>query len=218
MATLVLRQRLSKGGTEEVRKRLPGLAAVIAAALIMGAAQVSPVVGGSCIADPRGCESSSNINSGAHDGGGNGYINGEDAHNLYNATHPSPDSDIGLTLLGDADGANFNTVGIGSFSGAWTMNGVGSLLGFDVTLSAANTDFQFRPNEFNSPMSTGTWNTFDLPVGGDSDAPSQLLFGSDVGIAGSPGGAPEPTTWAMLIVGLIGLGTALRRRRRTSAA
>lgn len=43
-------------------------------------------------------------------------------------------------------------------------------------------------------------------------------FSADEATGGGGGGVPEPATWAMMLVGLAGLGAALRRRARTTAA
>jgi hypothetical protein len=40
----------------------------------------------------------------------------------------------------------------------------------------------------------------------------------NVGATLIPGGIPEPATWALMIVGMGGVGAALRTRRRQSLA
>jgi hypothetical protein len=56
--------------------------------------------------------------------------------------------------------------------------------------------------------------TFGTPL---SD-PGLYSFNFSNGIGNAPGGIPEPATWAMLLLGLFSLGTALRRSRRTAFA
>jgi hypothetical protein len=56
----------------------------------------------------------------------------------------------------------------------------------------------------------GGWN--DVPC---SSGYGYLIEWSKVDV---PGGVPEPTTWAMLITGLGGVGAVVRRRRRLMAA
>jgi hypothetical protein len=72
---------------------------------------------------------------------------------------------------------------------------------------------------------TGTdTDTTDIsPVGWTDQPPEVVIVGSPGGGPGggipggpgvSPGGVPEPSIWAMMIVGLFGAGAALRARRR----
>jgi hypothetical protein len=75
--------------------------------------------------------------------------------------------------------------------------------------------------------------TMSLAAAGASDPFSRLLPGAQATVAqpapgdppgstspggppptGSPAGVPEPTTWLLMILGLFGLGAALRRRPR----
>ncbi|MBV9509621.1 MAG: PEP-CTERM sorting domain-containing protein, partial [Caulobacteraceae bacterium] len=61
------------------------------------------------------------------------------------------------------------------------------------------------------------------PSGGVT-GPAVTLFGSNgkIGCTGtschiSSGGAPEPSTWAMLTLGVFGIGAALKQRKKSSA-
>jgi hypothetical protein len=200
-----------------MRKAILGFAAVVAigAAGVAGAAQASTVVSANClnVTDTHGCLFSGNINSSPHDGGGNGYKDAEDAYNLFNNTHPLANPDITLTLLGDTDDAGFGA--IGTFTGAGTTSGTWSLPGLNVGFVAVKAGPQFVLYELGSAASSGSWNTFDLLVGnGNHPAISHLeFFGPDVVINPTGGGAPEPATWAMLLLGFFGLGSLIRFRR-----
>jgi hypothetical protein len=197
-----------------MRKARLGFAVVVAisAAGLTGAAQASTVVSANClnVTDTHGCLFDGNINSRPHDGGGNGYLDAEDAYNLFNNTHPSANPDITLTLLGDTGAAGFGNFGIiGTTSGTW------SLPGLSVGFIAVKAGSQFVLYELGSPASSGTWNTFDLLVGnGNHPAISHLdFFAPQATTKGGGGGAPEPATWAMLLLGFFGLGSLIRFRR-----
>jgi hypothetical protein len=64
------------------------------------------------------------------------------------------------------------------------------------------------------PDTVGPPKTHDF--GGGGDPPGDF---TPPGLAdlGAPSAAPEPATWAMLLVGFIGLGSALRAQRRRAA-
>jgi PEP-CTERM motif len=55
--------------------------------------------------------------------------------------------------------------------------------------------------------------------GTDATANSGALFETTSGNTINPtvGGVPEPSTWAMMIIGFAGVGLAYRRRPRTSS-
>jgi hypothetical protein len=70
---------------------------------------------------------------------------------------------------------------------------------------------------FTAAGATGTL-TFAAPVlAGDNNTGIDDITLNAVGAA-APGGVPEPSAWALMLVGFGGLGAALRRRRQTLAA
>jgi hypothetical protein len=65
--------------------------------------------------------------------------------------------------------------------------------------------------------------TFQVSLAGVTDPQvSKVVFefgtGPDNTLPGLPSDAPEPATWAMMLVGFFGMGAALRARRRTVVA
>ncbi len=82
-------------------------------------------------------------------------------------------------------------------------------------------DLPFDP-PFDPPFGprppTASLPTFDVDPGDgppDTDDPGSHDLGDPV--LTPTGGVPEPATWAMMILGLGGVGATLRRRRRMTA-
>jgi subtilisin-like proprotein convertase family protein len=79
----------------------------------------------------------------------------------------------------------------------------------------------FRPlnalSAFDGLSSAGDWT---LRIFDDANADAGALTGWKLSLAGAPtpGGVPEPATWAMMLMGFGGLGAVLRRRRAALAA
>jgi hypothetical protein len=90
--------------------------------------------------------------------------------------------------------------------------------GYDVTLSGSNL---FQPaTAFGGDQSIGRRVNYDF----GSQVVNQVVFRSsgnsfefDDLAAKTAGGVPEPATWAFLIMGLGGVGAAMRRQRRSPA-
>jgi hypothetical protein len=80
-----------------------------------------------------------------------------------------------------------------------------------------------------TPSTTATTDTDTIdiiPVAWTAQPPEVVIVGSPGGAPGggspggpgvSPGGVPEPSVWAMMVMGLLGAGAALRARRRRAA-
>jgi hypothetical protein len=89
-------------------------------------------------------------------------------------------------------------------SGDWTL-----LAGGDVSFLAVDGGNKFDLYELDTPASSGTWNTYDIPMGNSGLTNPQLfrlvLFSSAV---------PEPATWAMFLMGFGLIGASLRVMRR----
>ena len=71
-----------------------------------------------------------------------------------------------------------------------------------------------------SPGAIGTWEILeadgsasDFIITSNTAAGADLKFFSDPSLP-----VPEPATWAMMLVGLFGLGAAMRSRRQLAAA
>ena len=189
-------------------------AAVAAAAFAFAApALASTVVDGKCVsvADEAGCLFDGNINPNPDPTNVNGYKNAENAYNAYNNSHPSAAPDITLNFLGDTDDASFGALG-GTFTGAGTTSGTWSLPGYLVNFVAVKAGPKFVLYQLATPADSGNWDTFDILVGrGNHPALSHLVF------FGTPGGVPEPATWAMMIAGFGLTGAAMRRRKLATA-
>ncbi|MBL8772962.1 MAG: PEP-CTERM sorting domain-containing protein [Phenylobacterium sp.] len=89
----------------------------------------------------------------------------------------------------------------------------------------------FDPDFYGSPSSYGAIPTPQLSFTGSSirilfsafgGSPSQFTYDGDGGQAvfryNATGGVPEPTTWALMILGFGAAGSALRSRRKLAAA
>jgi hypothetical protein len=89
---------------------------------------------------------------------------------------------------------------------------------------AANESFTFQGNQYDFLLSGGTWSIFSAPGGNPAGGP--LVNGYiNIGNAGLTNqvpfttvvaGVPEPSTWAMMILGFAGIGAMTYRRRRTA--
>jgi len=132
----------------------------------------------------------------------NGNINGVgtalETQNAYNAVR---DPDIVLNYLGKSDDP-FGTV-TGTPSGIW------SLPGYMVNYIAVKSGPAFMLYAV-TPGSTGTYTTAGLQNGENSDLPglSHLAF------FGTISAVPEPSSWAMMIVGVGLVGGTMRRRQK----
>lgn len=181
--------------------KIMGLGAAIAT-LAASPAAASTIVAANCIsvADAAGCLFQGNINGNPN--GANGYLT---AQNQYNALR---DPDITLNFLAASDAANFGDFGSltggGSTSGTWTLNG------YNIEYIAVKAGTHFALYQVGG--STGSWDTFDLP--GIPNGPNQgkpqnlshILFFGSVAV-------PEPSAWALMILGFGAAGAAMRRRK-----
>jgi hypothetical protein len=126
---------------------------------------------------------------------------------------------LGLSGATDPNAYNYvpesggNTTAIYSFSGFVATPAASAIPGF-VAVNGDETHNTF--SDFSS--------FFQVAETYGDGGPAVTLFGSGgtIGCTGTHcvitgGGAPEPSTWAMLGLGVFGLGYAMRRRRRNSA-
>jgi hypothetical protein len=59
--------------------------------------------------------------------------------------------------------------------------------------------------------------TFRIAAGVPDPAAYSFVFSPGIG-NGAAGGVPEPSTWAVLLLGMVGLGSVLRRQKRIASA
>ncbi|MBB4860326.1 hypothetical protein HNO88_003669 [Novosphingobium chloroacetimidivorans] len=187
-----------------------GLFSVLSVPAVSQAA--TTVVDGSCssVTASSGCLFKGNINTAAN--GNNSYLNAQSAYNLYNNTHPSANPDITLTPIVSSDDPNFDS--FGSTTGAGATSGTWMLDNFIASYFAVKAGNNFVLYALSAPASSGTWDTFDLPgiLNGPNAGQSQNL--SHLTFFGSPvSGVPEPSTWAMMILGMGAVGWSLRQKR-----
>lgn len=97
---------------------------------------------------------------------------------------------------------------------------VGGVFSWDFDIAKANQDFsRIGVTEDAAGLAAGDYIT-SLTVtnlGGFKEA-KQFQFGALADRGGGGGGVPEPATWAMLLLGLGGIGATLRSRRRQDFA
>jgi hypothetical protein len=177
--------------------------AVAAVGLMVGSlgvaspALASTVVVGQCDqvtdGDADGCLFSGNINENPDPTNVNSYKNAEAAYNAF------LDPDILLNWITATDAPDFAS--FGTFTGAGGTSGTFNLPGWDIDYFAVKAGDQFWLYEYD-----GT-NTWSIP---GQNAISHIAF------FGDPGGVPEPSTWAMMLLGFGAAGFALRRRRQTA--
>jgi hypothetical protein len=182
----------------------------VAAFAFASAAQASSVVIGSCDAvtdgDAAGCLFSGNINENPDPTNQNGYVYAQDGYNAWADTQPIPDNEhITLQFLTASDHANFGD--FGSITGDGGLSGTFDLSGFDIAYYAVKAGNAFVLYEYLGTDGTGNW-----AVGGRNGL-------SHIAFFGTPGTteAPEPGTWAMMLLGFGAVGGAMRRRRRGTA-
>lgn len=134
-------------------------------------------------------------------------LTGSDVHQYLFQIGPvvNPPAGIGL---GTGSITTTFTVGSGN---SLTFNSVSFNNGVDPTYIAPI--IQVTPGFFvagltNIPIYSGVVNTLsvDYTATGEASYGAQLTF--------TPGGIPEPTTWAMMLIGFAAVGFAMRRRRR----
>ena len=152
---------------------------------------------------------------------------------------------ITFAFAGDGSGtANFGDKGImtQTFSDTFTFNlPIGTASGsLTSVLVGASTDVSFTSVSLNgTPFTVNSTGTVDsrslimLPV---TAGPQQLVvsgtvnpssgsagpfnggFGGSLSFAPATGGVPEPTSWALMMLGFGGLGAVLRGKRRSLSA
>ena len=180
------------------------------AALVCGAGpalatSAVSVVTTACISvtNANGCKFTGNIAPGT-------VTDTQTAYNTYNDTHPAANPDITLNYLGKSDS------GFGSFTGGIGTSGTWSTPGFLISFLAVKASNEFVLYQLASPISSGTWNTFNITnKKGVPHGLSHLAFFGAVDPGSDPGGGavPEPSIWAMLLAGFGLVGFAARRRR-----
>jgi hypothetical protein len=189
----MMRKFLAAGGA---------VAAITFAAPAMSATVA--VVSTNCVSvsDAAGCLFSGNIAPST-------IADTQTAYNTFNDTHSSANPDISLNYLFKSDdGAGFPGTVTGSTSGTW------STPGYLVDFLAVKASSGFVLYKLATAASSGSWDTFDIPYNVNPHALSHIAFfgGKDGG-----GGVPEPSAWAMMLLGMFGMGAALRNRKRAVA-
>jgi hypothetical protein len=126
--------------------------------------------------------------------------------------------------------------GTGTIAGNWSTNLSGSTITLE-SLGGGQPDFMIIGNASSYPnVNQGVQNfnpyiqgtgVFNLSVPGVTSATtfSNVMFsfgtGPDTFLPGTPGnvgGVPEPSTWAMMILGFVGVGFMAYRRKKNAAA
>lgn len=168
-------------------------------------------------------------------GGGNLY---------YHASNLNPGDAWTLTLVGKVSGfeSNFGrSFGLSIGGGGSIVIGIAGdqIQYLDSVGALANVGFPlgFDPGAYNSYRLSVSGGLQSFSVNGNSifsnqailggfDAPSTILFGDGTGFANaaanirsvvftSPGGVPEPASWALMIAGFGLVGSAMRKRTTT---
>lgn len=123
----------------------------------------------------------------------------------YNAQIPTPSPLLDLTDL-----PNFQKVetGLPAHGGAYFAD-------FLVSYFAVKAGDQFTLYKLSTPSTSFDWSTAGLvnKKGIEQDVSHIAFWGGPGG-----GGVPEPSTWAMMILGMGAVGTVMRRRRMALAA
>lgn len=180
------------------------LIVALAAALTLSVAPAtaSQIVSGSCtsISASSGCLFKGNINSNDN-GKANSYLTAQD---LCKGS-VSADSSISLNLIGSSDDAGFSS--IGSITGVGTSAGTWNLDGYFVDFIAVKASNAFVLYQLDTPASSGSWNTSDIPFRNNAPVLSHIMFFGDVVTA-----VPEPGTWALMLVGFGFVGSTMRRK------
>ena len=122
-----------------------------------------------------------------------------------------------------------------SWDGGGLFNDVGQVKLHDLSDNNVQTLFYSDSNTVGGYGESTGWNSFffDLAAGnytlevdvfntGDEESNSQLLLDAvrishEVSVDPGPAGVPEPSTWALMILGFGGMGATLRTRRRAAA-
>jgi hypothetical protein len=192
-----------------MKKFALGLAAA-AGALTLGLGAASPASAALVLDDP-GCDlfSATGCRFSDSPGGANDTPVSavEEAYNTQHTEPPSPDI-IDLTLLGKIEAGPDFPDGLDEYD--WTFDGVGFLVVKGGT--------HFVLYGFTSPQDFGTATNAGL----DGASISHITFYSgtcDRGECGGGGGneVPEPSTWALMLLGFGSAGAMLRSQRRRFA-
>lgn len=159
-------------------------------------ASASTVVTTHCVSvtDAAGCLFNGNINGNTNAANANSHKNAEAAYNLIR------NPDITLTYITGSDDTNFGT--FGSFTGAGTVSGTWTLSGWSVRYIAVKAANQFTLYDVGG-VSSGSWSTIGIG-NGRHDLSHLAFFGAPV---------PEPSAWALMILGFGAIGGALRQRK-----
>jgi hypothetical protein len=82
--------------------------------------------------------------------------------------------------------------------------------------------FQLSPNNLSNGQSASGTGSFSVAAGqsyGFYVAPVDTIAGrANIRISGLTGAVPEPSTWALMLIGFFGLGAAVRRQARQNVA
>lgn len=171
-----------------------GVYGVLAATAFAAApAMASTVVGGSCDSvtdgDAQGCLFSGNINENPDPTNVNSFKNAEAAYNALAF------ADITLNWITATDAPNFAS--FGTFTGANSTSGTFNLPGWNLEYFAVKAGNQFELFQYTG---SNNWNT-----------PSKQGL-SHIAFFGTQGAVPEPATWMFMMLGMAGIGFAMRRK------
>jgi hypothetical protein len=116
-----------------------------------------------------------------------------------------------LTFTGGGSVTNVGTIGYYIFAylpGNWTTSGTST---GDYTFNGVGPDFSTPTFTYNAGVTTVE--SFATAYNSNNTDPTNLSFT----LFGGPAGVPEPATWAMMLVGIGGVGAAMRIATRKNA-